>query len=253
MPWRTLKDSIRTDRKVNELSDFEYRLWSYLITYVDDYGLGSANAAIVKGFVFPLRKSVTEKSIEDALSKLATIGLIRLYEVDGESYLCFPKWSVHQRIQTKKPKHPVPPWLTVDDGESPPRTRTRTITRTITSKEDNMSALYGRIIAYLNEKADKQFRTGKEATRLIDARINAGASEDDFYKVIDNMVSNWKDDPKMDQYLRPVTLFGTKFDSYLNTKPKQQNEDKLPVYDTSKNKTLSDDEMEHLLGLVRKG
>ena len=37
-----------------------------------------------------------------------------------------------------------------------------------------------------------------------------------FINVIDNMVKEWKGDNKMDRYLRPETLFGTKFESYLN-------------------------------------
>lgn len=119
MPNRIIKESIRTSKKVNELSDFEFRVWLYLITYVDDYGRGSADAELLKGFVFPRRKGVTECQISDALTKLANIGMVNLYEVDGEPYFYFPKWSEHQRIQTKHPKFPNPPSLTVTHGDSP--------------------------------------------------------------------------------------------------------------------------------------
>lgn len=119
MPNRILKENIRTSKKVNAVSDFEFRLWAYLITYVDDYGRGSADTAILKGFAFPLRKSVTEKNIGDALKRLACVGLIHLYEVDGEPYLYFPNWSNHQRIQTKHSKFPEPPLSTVIHGDPP--------------------------------------------------------------------------------------------------------------------------------------
>lgn len=109
MPNRIIKDSIRTSKSINAMSDFQFRLWAYLVTYVDDYGRGSADPEILKGFVFPRRKGVTESTIEKTLAELATIGSIYLYEVDGESYLCFPKWSDHQRIQQKKSKFPAPP------------------------------------------------------------------------------------------------------------------------------------------------
>ena len=56
---RMLKASIRTSKTVNSLSDFQFRLWAYLITYVDDFGRGSADPEILKGLVFPRRKSVT--------------------------------------------------------------------------------------------------------------------------------------------------------------------------------------------------
>lgn len=129
MPNRIIKDSIRTSKSVNQLTDFQFRLWVYLITYVDDYGRGSADPELLKGFVFPRRKNVTESTIEKELAALATSGLIDLYKVDGESYFCFPKWSDHQRVQTKKSKYPapeksgenfIPQKSTVSHRDSPP-------------------------------------------------------------------------------------------------------------------------------------
>ena len=108
MPNRLIKETIRTSKKVNALSDFHFRIWTYLITYVDDYGRGSADPEILKGFVFPRRKGVTEQQIEDALCSLASSGMINLYEVDGESYFCFPNWEKHQQIRAKKSKFPEP-------------------------------------------------------------------------------------------------------------------------------------------------
>jgi len=52
----------------------------------------------------------------------------------------------------------------------------------------------------------------------IKARLNDGYSLDDFKKVIDIKTLKWKSDPKMSDYLRPETLFGNKFESYLNEK-----------------------------------
>lgn len=125
MPNRVIKESIRTSKSVNSLSDFQFRVWLYLITYVDDYGRGSADAELLKGFLLPRRKGVTEGQIQKALDDLANTGMIRLYEVDGEPFLCFPNWDMHQRIQTKKSKHPAPPdgiqqKSTVNHGEPPP-------------------------------------------------------------------------------------------------------------------------------------
>lgn len=79
---------------------------------------------------------------------------------------------------------------------------------------------YSEIINYLNEKADKSYRTSTKKTQtLIKARWNEGFRLDDFKKVIDTKVSQWKHDPKMNTYLRPETLFGTKFEGYLNEQP----------------------------------
>ncbi len=126
MPNRIVKESIRTSKTVNSMTDFQFRFWMYLITYVDDYGRGSADPELIKGFVFPRRKGITEDTIKKTLAELATIGSIHLYDVEGESYFCFPNWSDHQRVQTKKSKFPEPvennnpPSSTVSHRESPP-------------------------------------------------------------------------------------------------------------------------------------
>lgn len=108
MANRILKDSIRTSKSVNLLSDFEFRLWTYLITYVDDFGRGSADAELLKGFVFPRRKGVTELQIKQGIASLANKGMIVLYDVGGDSYFYFPNWANHQRIQAKRAKYPTP-------------------------------------------------------------------------------------------------------------------------------------------------
>ena len=108
MPNRILKDTIRTSKKVNALSDFEFRVWAYLITYVDDYGRGSADPELLKGFVFPRRAGMTDTQISKALDDLANSGMITLYESDGELYFYFPNWDKHQQIRAKKSKFPEP-------------------------------------------------------------------------------------------------------------------------------------------------
>lgn len=100
--------------------------------------------------------------------------------------------------------------------------------------------IHKRIIDYLNEKADKSFKsTTKKTQSLIDARFAEGFVEEDFYKVIDNKVLAWLEDVKMSVYLRPETLFGNKFESYLNEVPrmaKNGNEGVKGNKEVSKNK-----------------
>lgn len=75
---------------------------------------------------------------------------------------------------------------------------------------------YQYIIDNLNGKTGKHYRVTDKTRSLIRARIRDGFTESDFLKVIDNKVRSWANDPKMSQYLRPETLFGTKFEGYLN-------------------------------------
>ena len=108
MGSRVIKDSIKTSRHVNALSDFQFRVWIHLILSADDYGRGSADPELVKNLAFPRRKGVTEKQLDEALHVLANIGMVNLYFVDGEPYFYFPKWGEHQRVRTKVSKFPDP-------------------------------------------------------------------------------------------------------------------------------------------------
>ena len=79
--------------------------------------------------------------------------------------------------------------------------------------------IYSQVIDYLNEKANKNYRSNiSKNQRLIQARIKEKFTVEDFKKVIDIKVRQWGKDEKMAKYLRPETLFGSKFESYLNEK-----------------------------------
>ena len=72
------------------------------------------------------------------------------------------------------------------------------------------------IILYLNEKANTNYRASSKVTKtLIHARLSEGFTVDDFKTVIDKKCAEWIG-TEFAQYLRPATLFGTKFESYLN-------------------------------------
>lgn len=78
---------------------------------------------------------------------------------------------------------------------------------------------YEEIVQYLNQKTNKNFKhTSKVTQRHIRARLAEGFTVSDFKQVIDKKCSDWLRDQKMKEYLRPETLFGTKFESYLNSK-----------------------------------
>jgi uncharacterized phage protein (TIGR02220 family) len=76
---------------------------------------------------------------------------------------------------------------------------------------------YAEIIGYLNEKTGKNFKLNSIKTReLIHARYGEGFTLEDFNRVIDLKSAEWKPDPVWNKFLRPETLFGTKFEAYLN-------------------------------------
>lgn len=78
---------------------------------------------------------------------------------------------------------------------------------------------YVEILDYLNKAAGTRFKATSEKTkRLIRARHNEGFTKGDFFQVIDIKTAEWLKDANMSKYLRPETLFGPKFESYLNQK-----------------------------------
>ena len=73
------------------------------------------------------------------------------------------------------------------------------------------------ILAYLNSKTGKKFKSNNSSTiSLINARMKEGFSISDFKIVIDKKTTEWLNDTKYNLHLRPSTLFGNKFEGYLN-------------------------------------
>lgn len=98
-----------------------------------------------------------------------------------------------------------------------------TVTQSNALEEDKERDLekehYIYIVEYLNQKAGTKYKSSSKKTQTcIHARLAEGFSVDDFKTVIDKKCAEWIGDEKMEQYLRPETLFGTKFESYLNAR-----------------------------------
>ena len=81
-----------------------------------------------------------------------------------------------------------------------------------------LNNIYKEAVDYLNEKAGTKYKsTSKNTTKHIKARINDGYTLEDFKIVIDKKCSEWLN-TDMEKYLCPETLFGSKFEKYLNQK-----------------------------------
>lgn len=115
----------------------------------------------------------------------------------------YESYSEHETKATRKPQ----PSDTISKNEKKEKN--------VTKKEELKD-----IISHLNLRTKKNYNPGsKKTAELVNARINEGFTVDDFKAVIDNQTVKWLNDPKMCEYLRPETLFGTKFESYLNAPP----------------------------------
>lgn len=72
------------------------------------------------------------------------------------------------------------------------------------------------VIAYLNQVAKTGFKSNADAAvRHINAREKEGYAYEDFVTVIDYKCKEWQG-TEFEKFIRPETLFGTKFDGYLN-------------------------------------
>lgn len=85
------------------------------------------------------------------------------------------------------------------------------------------------IVAYLNQKAGTSYRAStKETRKHIKARLEEHFTVEEFKTVIDKKVRGWLHDQEMSKFLRPQTLFGTKFESYLNEPETERNGNNNP-------------------------
>lgn len=87
---------------------------------------------------------------------------------------------------------------------------------TTKKKEKDNNNIYSLVIDYLNRKASTNYRASTKNTQgFINARVREGYTVEDFKKVIDSKSKEWLN-TDFEKYLRPATLFGTKFENYLN-------------------------------------
>lgn len=132
---------------------------------------------------------------EDDIKDYSNIVIVNINSVNADIY---PQRKVKERKEEKR--------IHIVEQDEPAR-------RVV-------SPAYKDIVDYLNAKAGKNYKHTTKATQeKIRARMAEGFGLDDFKTVIDNKVRHWKGDPSNDRYLRPETLFGPKFESYLQENP----------------------------------
>lgn len=128
------------------------------------------------------------------------------------------------------PSNAIPSFTSIPSISSFPSCHSDTTEVVVTSlpdketEEEEKSILSGKpdvvheIVDYLNGRTGAAYRAASKKTRtLINARLKEGFSREDFFSVIDKKAEEWSG-TEFQAYLRPETLFGTKFESYLNQK-----------------------------------
>ena len=149
------------------------------------------------------------KTVRRFLSLLESDGMVSVSATTHRTTITIENWELYQDIWTTK--------RTINGTTKSQQMEQQSPTYKNEKNDKNEKNNYLDIVEYLNQRTGKNFRATSDKTRTcIRARLNEGFTVDDFKKVIDTKCKEWLGNPKMELYLRPETLFGTKFEAYLN-------------------------------------
>ena len=165
-----------------------------------------------------------------ALNVFQQFGMIEIIE----NVITIPNWGKHQTLDAYEKKKArdrermarkrAEQKLLI--AQSPDRSPDKSTDVAFTDKDkerDKEKDIYINIVEYLNKKADTNYKASSKKTQTcIHARLSEGFTEDDFKKVIDNKCASWIG-TEWEKFIRPETLFGTKFEGYLNERPIKKN------------------------------
>ena len=123
-----------------------------------------------------------------------------------------------------------------------------------TDDDGLLSEISKKVIEHLNKIAGTNFRyTSKLNRSKINARLNEGYKLDDFIDVINKKHKEWQG-TEFERYLCPETLFGNKFEKYLNQKEIVKKEVSTPEwFDKEIKKEELTDEQRELAERLRRG
>jgi hypothetical protein len=120
MPSRVLREGILTSERVHRLSWQAELFYRRLMSVADDYGLYLASTALIRVNCYPLcleptdaARYVREDDVQNWLSECLDARLVRVYTVEGKSYLAI--MNFRQRLRTMKRNYPFPPFQLSDE------------------------------------------------------------------------------------------------------------------------------------------
>jgi len=190
---------------------------------VDDHGLYDARPSILRATLYPLRiDRVREADCTRWLAMCEMAGLIALYSAGGKPYLQMldTKWEKRGKAKYPSPNESHPE--TVVNNSTQPETKDSNSSvfgcvvgvelKALSGKPDILplngyKAEAVKILGFLNSKTGRSYKPVESNIRMICARMKEGFSADDIRSVIAKKCAQWGGDEKMDEYLRPKTLF----------------------------------------------
>lgn len=166
--------------------------------------------------------NLTDRNIRTALKHLISTGEVTSETTNQYTLITVLNYNTYQQVTSEMPNKRQTSDEQVTNDRQTSDNKERKIKKEEERKEEKNiskqvpSAEALEIISYLNLKCGTAYRTdAKETIRLIAARLKENYTVDDIKNVIDLKSSKWLN-TDMSQYLRPITLFGSKFEYYYN-------------------------------------
>ena len=176
------------------------------------------------------RLNLTTQKVRTILKKLEKEGYIELLTSGSKGKESTLKITIKQQLFNNNVTNKSEQLQQVE-GDSQQQSNNNVTT--LSKKKEKNNNIYSLVIDYLNKKANTNYRpTTKNTQSFINARVKEGYTVEDFKKVIDSKSKEWLN-TDFEKYLRPATLFGSKFENYLNEANK-----KTPIAVGAENKNI---------------
>ena len=159
------------------------------------------------------RLNLTTQKVRTILKKFEKEGYIKFLSSGSKGKESRLKLTIKQQLFNNNATNKNEELQQVEDIKQQQSNNNLT---TLSKKKEKDNNIYSLVIDYLNSKANTKFRASTKNTQsYINARVREGYKLEDFIIVIDTKCDNWLG-TEWERYLRPATLFGTKFENYLN-------------------------------------
>lgn len=221
---RLLSKSISTSFRINKLSEFAQLLFTWMIPHTDDFGRVDGNPEVIKALVMPFSKRKPEDFVK-AIKQMEEFGLISWYEESQKIVIEVVNSDEHQSgLLSKRTKSRFPNRTESSKNFSEFLGTSQNYLSNLTKPNLTKPNLYlsgkpdphpqvslkkeaGEVLEFLNMKMGRNYRLVDTNIKLVEARLQSGISLQDLKCIIAKKCREWRDNPKMEEYLRPKTLF----------------------------------------------
>ena len=208
----------------------EYEIWKQLnkhCNYETNVTGYTVNQLVVNS---DKRLNLTTQKVRTILKKFEKEGYIEFLTSGSKGKESTLKITIKQQLFNNNVTNKSEQLQQVEGGKQQQSNNNVT---TLSKKKEKDNNIYSLVIDYLNKKASTNYRASTKNTQsFINARVKEGYTVEDFKKVIDSKSREWLG-TDFEKYLRPATLFGTKFENYLNEANK-----KTPIAVGAENKNI---------------